>query len=58
MSPDRSWITKRIKPGGYGFTDEYNEGVKYFLAFARSNSSKPNDPNLLINCPCNTCRNA
>nr|XP_017233132.1 PREDICTED: uncharacterized protein LOC108207183 [Daucus carota subsp. sativus] len=57
MSYDRSWITRRIIPGGYGFTDEYNEGVKYFLAFARSNSTKPHDPNLLIRCPCNTCRN-
>ena len=57
MSYDRSWITRRIIPRGYGFTDEYNEGVKYFLAFARSNSTKPHDPNLLIRCPCNTCRN-
>ena len=31
MSYDRSWITWRIIPSCYGFTDEYNEGVKYIL---------------------------
>ena len=57
MSYNRSWISRRIIPGGYGFTHEYNEGVKYFLAFARSNAKNSDDPNLLIRCPCNTCRN-
>ena len=51
MSYDRSWITRRIILSGYGFTDEYNEGFKYFLAFVRSNSTKPHDPNLLIISP-------
>ncbi|XP_074374342.1 uncharacterized protein LOC141714740 [Apium graveolens] len=57
MSYDTSWITKRIIPGGYGFTEEFNKGVKDFLAFAIKNSKEPNDPELLIRCPCNTCNN-
>ncbi|XP_074351799.1 uncharacterized protein LOC141690944 [Apium graveolens] len=57
MSYDTSWITKRIIPGGYGFTKEFNKGVKDFLAFAIKNSKEPNDPELLIRCPCNTCNN-
>ncbi|XP_074327411.1 uncharacterized protein LOC141665331 [Apium graveolens] len=55
MSYDTSWITKRIIPGGYGFTEEFNKGVKDFLAFAIKNSKEPNDPELLIRC--HTCNN-
>ncbi|KAL8125779.1 hypothetical protein AgCh_013165 [Apium graveolens] len=57
MSYDTSWITKRIIPGGYGFTEEFSKGVKNFLPFAKQNSKEPDDPELLIRCPCNTCNN-
>ena len=30
MSYDRSWIPRQKIPDGYGFAEEYNEGVKYF----------------------------
>ena len=46
-----------MNPGGYGFTDEFNKGVYHFLEFARNNSGEPNNPELIIRCPCNTSRN-
>lgn len=55
MAHDRSWIHKRIKPGGYGFTDEYCDGIKQFLAFAKNNKGTLSNGDL--RCPCNTCKN-
>ena len=31
MSNDSSWISRLMNPRGYGFTDEFNMGVYYFL---------------------------
>ena len=54
---DSSWISPRMNPGGYGFTDEFNKRVYHFLEFAQNNSRESNNPEHIIICPCNTSRN-
>ena len=54
MSCDRSWINRRTNPGEYSWTDEYCEGVNFYLAFAQRNSTQVNGK---ISCPCKICKN-